>query len=140
MASSHGESLNHSVEPVIEQYYRAIHAKNAAAIADVFEPDGAFLYPESPPLRGRDEIRKAEERILAPIDTITITPDQIFVVGHRAAVKFTMQVKAKNGQSALLDGIDTFQIAPDGKIRQATVYYDARALAALIQPASRASG
>ncbi|MGH2458098.1 MAG: nuclear transport factor 2 family protein [Chloroflexota bacterium] len=127
------------VQLIIEQYYRAINAKNIDAIVDVFEPDGTFQYPESPPIRGREEIRRAEERILAPIDEMTLTPDQMFIVGDRAAVKFTMRVKAKNGRSATMEGIDTFQINPDGKIQSVSVYYDASALAGLVNPASGAS-
>lgn len=129
-----------TVDSTIAQYYRAINAKDVDAIAGVFAPDGTFQYPESPSLHGREEIRRAEERILAPIDEITLTPDQIFVVANRAAVKYTMRVKARNGRSATMEGIDTFWINPDGKFQEVSVYYDASALAALVQPASSAAG
>lgn len=139
MASRQRAASKQTVELTIERYYRAINAKNVDAIVDVFEPDGTFQYPESSPIRGREEIRRAEERILAPIGEITLTPDQTFIIGNRAAVKFTMQAKAKNGRSATMEGIDTFQIYPDGKIQSVSVYYDATALSALLHPSSSAS-
>ena len=41
-------------------------------------------------------------------------------------------MRMKNGRSTTIEGIDTFRINPDGKIQNATIYYDARALSALV--------
>ena len=120
-----------TVEAAIQRYYAAINARQPAAIAGVFAPDGVFHYPGRPPLHGRAAIEAAEQQILAPINTITLTPEETYIDGPRAAVKFGMRVRTRDGGSASMEGIDTFVVNPDGTLQQVDVYYDARALVAL---------
>jgi ketosteroid isomerase-like protein len=44
---------------VLRDYEKAWHARDEAALADLFAEDGFVMASSKPPVRGRDEIRKA---------------------------------------------------------------------------------
>ena len=52
-------TLPPALDRVLRDYERAWQARDAAALAALFTPDGFVLRPGSPPVRGRDAIERA---------------------------------------------------------------------------------
>ncbi len=50
--------------------------------------------------------------------------DCVFIVGKEAAVKWTMQVVAKNERTAKAEGISVFEFNEQGKIALIKSYWD----------------
>lgn len=60
-------TLPPAVDRVLRDYEQAWQARDAAALAALFTADGMLLRPGSPPVRGRDEIRKAYDGAGGPL-------------------------------------------------------------------------
>jgi steroid Delta-isomerase len=113
------------IEAAIDTYLRALRDMNADAFADAFAPDGVSNDPVGTPAHeGRAAIREALQGVLDACERVSLTPDQVFVAGNNAALKWTGQLTAKGGASITFEGIDVIQVNDEGKIQTLNAYWD----------------
>lgn len=62
-----------------------------------------------------------------------LSKDDTFIVKNGAAVKWTMQVIAKNDRHATAQGISIFEMNADGRISQVSSYWNEAALLAKLK-------
>lgn len=128
------------IQSAVNAYLGAIKAMDADAFADAFAPDGVSNDPVGTPAHeGRDAIRKFLQGILHACERVSLTPDQMFVAGDNAALKWTGQLTVKNGQSVTFEGIDVIQVNDQGKIQTLHAYWDPAPVMAVLQAGSEAS-
>jgi len=122
-----------AVQRTIETYFGALSVLDAEAAANLFAPDGILHYPGVPSCEGREAIRQYYQAVVSACATLQLVADQVFIVANRAAVKFTLQVTARNGRAVRAEGIDTLDLDDDGLIRSLRVYYDPAPLRAALE-------
>lgn len=61
---------------------------------------------------------------------IEMKPEQIFIVGNEAAVKWAVRGTGKNGRAVTFEGIDFFAVNDEGKIQTVKAYWDPAAMMA----------
>ena len=128
------------VQSAIDAYLRAIKAMDADAFADAFAPDGISNDPVgTPPHEGRAAIRNFLQGILAVCQRVSLEPDQVFIAGESAALKWTGQLTTRNGQSVTFEGIDVIQVNDEGKIQTLHAYWDPAPVMTVLQAGSKAS-
>jgi len=113
------------VSRVVRAYFLAIRAMDAEAFANTFAEDGTTSDPVgAPPIKGRDSIREFLESICKPFKSVSLEEDSIFVAGNGAAVKWTGKGTSSSGKEVRFEGIDVFEINPDGKIQNVWAYWN----------------
>jgi steroid Delta-isomerase len=123
-----------AIQSAVAAYVAATGAMDANAVADAFAPDGVSNDPVgTPPHDGRTAIRQFMEGILTEAESVTTTPDQVFIAGDSAAFKWTVQLTTKHGRSATFEGIDVIQVNDDGKIQSLHAYWDPAPVLAVLQ-------
>src|SRR5205823_5170776 len=89
-----------AIQSAVAAYFGASRAMDANAVAEAFAPDGVSNDPVgTPPHVGRDAIRQFMHGVIAESQRVESTADDVFIAGDSAAVKWTVQLTAKNGQS-----------------------------------------
>jgi steroid delta-isomerase len=123
-----------AIQCAVAAYVAATRAMDANAVADAFAPDGVSTDPVgTPPHEGRTAIRQFIEGTLTEAESVTTTPDQIFIAGDSAAFKWTVQLTTKHGRSVTFEGIDVIQVNDDGKIQSLQAYWDPAPVLAVLQ-------
>jgi len=113
------------ISRTVRAYFLAIRAMDATAFANTFAEDGTTYDPVgSEGITGRDAIREFLTSICANFKSVSLTEDSIFVAGDGAAVKWTGKGTSTTGKNVNFEGIDIFEINPDGKIRTVRAYWN----------------
>jgi uncharacterized protein (TIGR02246 family) len=116
---------NDVVRQAVQRYFAAIAARDPDAWADNFAEDGVSRDPVgSPPNAGRKALRAFQAGIFDAFSEMDLQPQTIFVAGGEAAVPWRCRVRAANGQTAEFEGVNTYVVGADGKIRQQRAYWD----------------
>ncbi len=122
------------VRQSVERYFSAISALDCTAWVTNFAPDGEMRDPaHAPPVRGHDQLRAYFDGVTGLFRTIDITPDEIYICGDTAAVRWSLGGVGANGQSVCCAGIDLFEVDGEGKIRSEQGYWDPAAMLAQLQ-------
>jgi len=123
-----------AIQSAVAAYVAATGAMDANAVADAFAPDGVSNDPVgTPPHEGRTAIRQFMEAMVTEAQSVTTTPDQIFIAGDSAAFKWTVQLTTKHSRSVTFEGIDVIQVNDDGKIQSLHAYWDPAPVLAVLQ-------
>ena len=119
------------IEQLVTEYYRQVAALNSEAWLEAFA-DNAVVYDPvgKPPLNVQQDAHKFFEILSKFYEKLEITPDQIFTAGNGAAVKWKMNVLARNGRTATTEGIAIFELNEAGKIQKLQSYWDEAAMKA----------
>jgi len=117
-----------AVEKVAKDFMAAISALDADAFVNCFADDGESHDPEgAPPNIGHDALRAYFNGMAGLIDSITLTPDALYVSGNSVAVPWTCSARGKNGKQADATGVDVIVVNAAGKIQEQHGYWDAEA-------------
>jgi steroid delta-isomerase len=120
-----------SIKQIITKYYNSLGAIDLAGWLGTLDAEAFICDPVgTPPLNVQRDSQKFFEILDKFYQTFAITQDHIFVAGNSAAIKWTMQVTAKNGRTATVEGISTFEINEEGKISKLLSYWDETAMKA----------
>lgn len=119
-----------TIEKIISDYFDAICNLNCEAWIATFASDAVSHEPGSPPLEGHDALRAFFNGVAGGFETIEMRPQQIFVVGNEAGVKWAASGVGKTGRPAKFEGIDIFTLNGDGKIQAVKAYWDPAAMMA----------
>ncbi|MGZ8848513.1 MAG: nuclear transport factor 2 family protein [Pyrinomonadaceae bacterium] len=113
------------VSRALRGYFLAIRAMDADAFANTFAEDGTTCDPMgAPPISGRPAVREFFQSICKTFKSVSLTEDHIFVAGNGAAVKWTGRGTSSNGKEVKFEGIDIFEVDPDGKIQNLWAYWN----------------
>lgn len=113
-----------AITKIINEYFAAISSLDCEAWIATFAVDAVSHEPGNPPLAGHDALRMFFNGVAGGFETIEMKPDQIFVVGNEAGVKWSAQGLGKTGRTAKFEGVDVFTINDSGKIQSIKAYWD----------------
>ena len=107
----------------INQYFTHLSNKDSEAWK-LFSPEAVSYDPVgNPPSIVHNDYQKFFELLNFYHQSETI-PENIFVAGNEAAVKWKMSVTARNGNTANAEGITVFIFNQEGKISETRAYWD----------------
>jgi len=119
-----------TVEQTLNAYYTALNDLAPDAFVDTFAPDAVSNDPVgAPPNEGHAGIRQFINGIAGAFSKVSMSQDFTSIAGDRAAVKWTVNGTMANGRSVTFEGIDVFELGPDGKIQRLWGYWDPSVLA-----------
>ena len=118
-----------TVTKVVNEYFDAICNLNCEAWIATFAADAVSHEPGNL-LVGHDALRAFFNGVAAGFETIEMRPDQIFVVGHEAGVKWSASGVGKTGRAVKFEGVDVFTLNDDGKIQTMKGFWDPAAMMA----------
>jgi len=122
------------VAHAVKAYFAAIKTMDASIWVGNFAEDAEAYDPaDAPPHKGHDGLRQFFEAIAGGFKEVELTADQVFIVGHEAAVKWTGRGVGKNGKSVHFEGIDVFEINEEGKIQKTRAYWNPSELMGQLQ-------
>ncbi len=113
-----------TVQKVVNDYFDAICRLDCEAWVANFADDAVSHEPGSPPLEGHDALRAFFNGVAGGFETIEMRPQQIFVVGNEAGVKWSASGLGKTGRQAKFEGVDIFTLNGEGKIQTVKAYWD----------------
>jgi len=110
-------------------YFDNMAAMNAKGWLEIFSEDAVIHDPVGDPPRLVHNTSQQFFKMLSNFfEKMELSKDDIFLVKNGAAVKWTMQVVAKNGCHATSEGISVFEINDIGKIQKVSSYWDEAAM------------
>ncbi|MDY7021310.1 MAG: nuclear transport factor 2 family protein [Cyanobacteriota bacterium] len=119
------------IERLLKEYYRQVASLNSEGWLATFTDDALVYDPVGkPPINVKQDADKFFEILSKFYEKLEVVPDQIFVAGDGAAVKWTMDVTARNGRTATVEGIAIFELNEAGKIQKLQSYWDEAAMKA----------
>jgi steroid delta-isomerase len=126
------------MENTLARYFGAIRASNTQAWAGTFA-DGALVYDVTgdPGQAGRIGLRQFFTTHRGMFESLSLTEDDVVIAGNKAAVKWTGRGQGKNGRQVRFEGVNVFEIGPEGKIRLAWSYWSPDAVIAQVQASAR---
>ncbi|MEM1168406.1 MAG: nuclear transport factor 2 family protein [Cyanobacteria bacterium P01_H01_bin.35] len=123
-----------TIEKVVNSYFTNMTAMNAQGWLEIFAEDAVICDPvDKPPMNAKSDGEKLFALFSKFYDKLELTPNNIFIAGNGAAVKWKMQVVAKNGKEAVAEGISVFEINENGTIQKLSSYWDEAAMLAQIK-------
>src|SRR5262245_20851546 len=109
-------------QTTIRAYAAAWAARDRGAWLRTFAADATQEDPVGDPVRrGQREIGEFWDREMARYGSIEILPREIFVIGHEAAMVWTINGVTDDG-AVSFDGVDVFQFDDSGRIRSVRAF------------------
>jgi steroid Delta-isomerase len=122
------------IASLIMTYFDNMAAMNAEGWLEIFAEDAVIHDPVGDPPRLVHKDSQQFFKMLSNFfEKMELSKDDIFIVKNGAAVKWTMQVVAKNDRHATTEGISIFEINSNGKIDKVSSYWDEAALMAKLK-------
>jgi ketosteroid isomerase-like protein len=119
---------NSLVEAAVDRYFAAITARDAAAWAANFVPDGSSEDPVGgPPVVGTEALAAFQQGIFDAFPVMRLTPVERFYGGAQAAVKWTCHV-GTGSNAADFEGINFYEVSGDGRIVRQKAFWDMAAV------------
>ena len=123
-----------AIETVVNSYFTNLAGMNAPAWLENFAEDAITYDPVGKPA---NQVHQNYEKFFGLLSTffakMEIAQDYVSIAEDRAAVKWTMNVLAKNGKTAEAEGISVFEFNDDGKIQTLSAYWDDDAMMAKLK-------
>lgn len=119
-----------TINKVVTDYFAAFRTLDVEAWINTFSADAVSYEPGNPPLRGHNSLRMFFNGVAGGFEQVEMTPDQIFIVGDEAAVKWSARGMGKNGRNLRFEGIDIFNFNGSGKIQTLKAFWDPEAMMA----------
>lgn len=127
-----------TVENTLARYFGAIRVSNTQAWAETFA-SGALVYDYNgdPTRQERVGLRQFFTSHRGVFNSLSLTEDDVVIAGDKVAVKWTGHGEGKNGREIRFQGVNVFEIGPEGKIRMAWSYWDPDAVIEQAQASDR---
>lgn len=110
-------------------YFDNMAAMNAQGWLEIFSENAVIHDPVGDPPRLVHKNSQQFFKMMSNFfEKMELSKDNVFFVKNGAAVKWTMQVVAKNGYRATSEGISVFEINDIGKIQKVSSYWDEAAM------------
>jgi ketosteroid isomerase-like protein len=118
-----------TIAATVNAYFACIQTLDQAGWQNLFTADGLTYDPVgNPPSPAHERAADFFALLTRAFSSIQLAPDQIFICGNNAAVKWTMHVVGQNQRTGEAEGISTFELDESGKIRVVSSYWDDAAL------------
>lgn len=113
------------ISRAIRSYFDAINALDQDAWVNTFAHDAVSNDPVgAPPIVGHQKLGEFFQSIAGAFKELSLNPDQIFIAGNGAAVKWTGRGTSKQGKSVKFEGIDVFEVNQSGRIERLNAYWN----------------
>lgn len=125
---------NATIENVVAAYFANMASMNPEGWVENFAEDALSYDPVGePPAKVHEGFRQFIGQLQAVFTQLEATTEHIFVSGHEAAVKWTMQGISKTGKSVTFAGITIIEINSAGKIQTTRAYWNPAAMIAQLR-------
>jgi uncharacterized protein (TIGR02246 family) len=112
------------VTGVIDAYVDGYRRNDKQAVLDLFRPDAVWHDPVgAPPHEGHAGIGEFWDQTHAMADSFTLEPRQVIVCGDEGVLVFEIHVTLAGG-TMIMDAVEIFTVADDGKIVLLKAYWD----------------
>lgn len=112
----------------VSAYYEATRRMDQEAWVATFAPDGLSRLFEGPPARGHDALRRVFRGFIAPFERIGLWEDRVSIDGQNAVAYWTAQATTPSGKAIAFQGVDAFEVDPQGKITLHWACWDTEAV------------
>jgi len=110
--------------------FAAWEARDPAALAALFRPDGAFVDPLKPAvLLGPSEIEAGNREAMAAVEDVRISVERSFEAGDSGAVEGEFLARVAGGEGRFDFRFMACVDMGDGQIRRLAEYFDTKPLA-----------
>lgn len=117
--------MANGTETAVADYFAATRSNDVDAWVSTFAEDAVSYDPvDGPPLQGHAALRQFYVSMASVFEAMGLMEDHVFVVGNKAAVKWTGLGKGKNGRTVRFEGIDVFEVNGAGKIQTMWGYWN----------------
>ncbi|MBL1120075.1 nuclear transport factor 2 family protein [Streptomyces sp. 110] len=111
-------------EAAVDRYFGAIAARDAAAWAANFAPDGQSEDPVGgEPVIGRKALQDFQQSIFDAFPVMILTPRSRYFGANQAAVMWTCHVEV-DARIADFDGVNTYEVDEEGRITRQKAFWD----------------
>ncbi|MDJ1178777.1 nuclear transport factor 2 family protein [Roseofilum sp. BLCC_M91] len=122
------------IQTTLNSYFTQMSAMNPEGWAELFTLDATIADPVGkPPVIAHQKATAFFQFLAQFYHRLEITPETPFISGTGAAVKWQMNVVAKNGKTAQAEGISVFDLNEAGKITALASYWDEPGLIAQLK-------
>ncbi len=119
------------IKKIVADYFAATRAMDKQAWLATFAEDGVSIDPMgAPPLDTIEKRAAFFDGITSAFDKVGIQENEVYIAGNGAAVKWMGYGTGKNGREVTFQGIDTFEIDENGKIKSLSGYWNPAAMMA----------
>lgn len=123
-----------AIEQVINSYFTNLAAMNPPAWLENFAEDAITYDPVGKPA---NQVHENYQKFFGLLSNffanMEIAQNYVAIAENQAAVKWTMDVLAKNGKTAQAEGISVFQFNAAGKIQTLSAFWDDDAMMAKLR-------
>lgn len=108
----------------VRRFWAAINDRDVDSYLDTFADHAlAFDPADKPPLKTSEERRQFMAGLLGGFSQIDARLDFVTPCGSSTAVKWTVDGRSTSGNPIRIEGIDVYDHAPDGRIREMRGYF-----------------
>jgi ketosteroid isomerase-like protein len=119
------------IKETVSEYYQSLSEMNVEHWFKILDENALIFDPVGKPaLNLKEDGPKLFQLLSSFYEKFVITQEKVFIIGNEVAVKWKMDIIAKNGRTANAEGIHTFEFNEDGKIKQLKSYWDEDAMKA----------
>lgn len=123
-----------AMQTLVTRYFAATRAMDLDAWLSCFADDAVSHDPYgAPPIQGKEGLKRFFLSVATAFKEIGFTENCVIATGNRAAVKFTSRGIGINGNTAICEGIDVFEVNDRGAIQTMWGYWDPAAMMAQLQ-------
>ena len=127
--------MSETTEHAVAEYFAAIRAMDVDRLMTAFAPTAELSDPVGTPAKvGVELIRSFFAQTFANFRLISLTENNVYIIGKIAAIKWTGQAIAPSGKACDFDGIDVLHCTEEGKIELVRAFWDPTRVMALLQP------
>jgi len=127
--------MSASTERAVAEYFAAIRAMNADRLMTAFAPNAELYDPVgTPPKIGAEVIRDFFAQTFSSFQLVSLTENNVYIIGKIAAVKWTGRAVGPSGNSCDFEGIDVLHCTEQGLIELVRAFWNPTPVMALLQP------
>jgi ketosteroid isomerase-like protein len=117
------------VVAAIKAYFDTLSRQDRAGWLALFCEDAVVHQPVGAvPAEGVETLGEVWQMLTGPFERLRTSEDSAFYAGSGAAVKWTTVGRSSQGREVRFEGINVFEIAPDGLIQTLMAYWDPAAM------------
>ena len=108
----------------VRRFWDSINSRDVEGYLATFADDGVAFDPaDKPPMKTSDERRQFMTGLLGSFSEIDARLDFVTPCGDSTAAKWTVTGRSTSGDPVRIEGIDVYDHAPDGRIREMRGYF-----------------
>jgi len=121
------------VQGAVDAYFASIRSLDVTKYLAALAADATVQDPVGTPVLTTQDARRAFYTGIASLFThISVDPDQTYINGNQAAVKWTGHATSNGGKEIDFDGIDVLTVNDAGTVQTVMAYWDTVAMLAQV--------